>query len=158
MRKRIIPVGGQDSPPDEEQGWLDLEQLATVEITSEEAEHPIESALSTDAGPGWRAEQPGIQSIRLLFDQPRKISRIQLVFEEQERERTQEFVLRWSPRGETGARDIVRQQYSFSPPGSGREVEDYTVELDALKMLELTIIPDISGGEARASLARLRLA
>jgi hypothetical protein len=39
-----------------------------------------------------------------------------------------------------------------------RELEDYTVDLVGLTWLELSIIPDISGGEARASLARLRLA
>jgi len=38
------------------------------------------------------------------------------------------------------------------------ELEDYVVDLDGLTMLELSIIPDISGGETRASLAQLRLA
>jgi len=52
----------------------------------------------------------------------------------------------------------VRQQYNFSPPGMSRELEDYVVDLDGLTMLELSIIPDISGGGARASLAQLRLA
>ena len=67
MRKRII---GHD--PREvsavEPGWLDLERLAQVEITSEDADYPIESALIPGTGPGWRAAQPGEQTIRLLFD------------------------------------------------------------------------------------------
>ena len=50
--------------------WLDLERLAQVEITSENAKHPIESALISDRGTGWRAAQPGKQTIRLIFDQP----------------------------------------------------------------------------------------
>jgi len=67
-------------------------------------------------------------------------------------------VLRWSPDGGESCREIVRQQYNFSPPDMSRELEDYIVDLDGLTMLELSIIPDISGGGARASLAQLRLA
>jgi hypothetical protein len=158
MRKRIIQQGTGSSTPDSDQEWLDLEQRVTVELTSEDAEYPIESALTMNAGPGWRAQQRGRQTIRLLFDKPHRISRIQLEFQEEERERTQEFVLRWSPDDGASWREIVRQQYNFSPPGMNRELEDYTVDLDGLTWLELSIIPDISGGEARASLARLRLA
>ena len=128
-----------------------------MELTSENAEHPIESALIMN-GSGWRAQQPGQQTIRLLFDQPLRIRRIQLMFQESERERTQEFVLRWSPDGGTSWQEVVRQQYNFSPPAVVSELEDYAVDLDGLTILELGIIPDISGGEARASLARLRIA
>jgi hypothetical protein len=55
-------------------------------------------------------------------------------------------------------REIVRQQWNFSPPDSIRETEDYTVELSDVTILDLIIVPDNSGGEARASLASLRLA
>ncbi len=158
MRKRIIQQGTQGTRPGADQQWLDLEHLVQAELTSEDAEHPIESALTGDAGSGWRAQQPGKQTIRLLFDKPRRIRRIQLVFQEQELERTQEFALRWSADAGASWREIVRQQYNFSPPDSIRELEDYAVDLDGLTMLELSIIPDISGGETRASLARLRLA
>ena len=158
MRKRIIQQGIQGTLPDEDQDWLDLEHLVQVELTSEDPEYPIESALKMNSGPGWRAQQSGKQTIRLRFDKPHRISRIQLAFQEDERERTHEFVLRWSPDGGASCREIVRQQYNFSPPGMSRELEDYVVDLDGLTMLELSIIPDISGGEARASLAQLRLA
>jgi hypothetical protein len=157
MRKRII---GQAPPEvsDTDQGWLDLEPLAQVEITSEDVDYSIESALIPGTGPGWRAAQPGEQTIRLLFDEPLKLRRIHLVFHEDEQERTQEFVLRCSSdRGQT-YREIVRQQYNFSPPEATREVEDYTIDLDGITTLELKIIPDISGGSARASLAELRVA
>ena len=80
------------------------------------------------------------------------------MFHEGEQERTQEFVLRWSSDGGLSYREIVRQQYNFSPPDTTREVEDYTVSLDRVTALELSIVPDISGGDARASLARLQLA
>jgi len=158
MRKRIIQQNTQGTPPTDDQNWLELEQLVQVELTSEDAEHPIESALTMDTGYGWRAQQAGKQTIRLLFDKPHRISRIHLVFQEDRRERTQEFVLRWSPDGGVSWREIVRQQYNFSPPDSSHEREDYTVDLDGVTMLELSIVPDISGGESRASLARLRLA
>ena len=158
MRKQIIHERTQRTPSADLQMWLDLEQLVQVELTSEDAEHPIESALIIDAGSGWRAQQHGKQTIRLLFDKPRRISRIQLMFQEDERARTQEFVLRWSPSPGASYREIVRQQYNFSPPTVTREFEDYVVDLNELAILELDIIPDISGGETRASLAQLRLA
>jgi len=157
MRKRIVGQG----PPEvsvAEPDWLDLEPLAQVEVTSEEVGSSIEAALIPGRGPGWRAAQPGEQTIRLLFDEPLQLGRVHLVFQEDERERTQEFVLRWSPDGGQTYQEIVRQQYNFSPPGSAREVEDYAVDLKEVTALELKIVPDISGGSARASLAQLRLA
>jgi len=157
MRKRIIGQGPGEAAA-AEAGWLDIERLAEAEITSEEPDHPIEAALVPGTGPGWRAAEPGEQTIRLLFDEPLRLRRIRLVFQEDEQERTQEFVLRWSPDGGRSYREIVRQQYNFSPPEATREVEDYNVELDGVTALEVKIIPDISGGSARASLAQLRLA
>jgi hypothetical protein len=156
MRKSIIGQG----PPEisaAEPSWLDLESLAQVENTSEDVDYPIESALIPGPGEGWRAAQPGEQTIRLLFDEPLRLQRLHLVFQEDAQARTQEFVLRWSPdRGQT-YREIVRQQYNFNPPGGSREVEDYTVNLEGVTVLELQIVPDISGGSARASLVQLRL-
>ncbi len=157
MRKRIIGHGPRDVSA-AETGWLDLEHLAQVEITSEDANYPIESALIPGAGPGWRAAQPGEQTIRLLFDEPLRLKRIHLVLSEGELERTQEFVLRWSADGGQSYREILRQQYNFSPPDAARQVEDYDLDLDAVTALELKIVPDISGGGARASLAQLRVA
>ena len=157
MRKRVIDRTTAEAPATD-QDWLDLEVLVQAELTSEDAQHPIEAALGEQPGSGWRAQQPGRQTIRLLFDEPRHIHRIQLVFEENERQRTQEFVLCWSPGGAASWQEIVRQQYNFSPPDSNREVEEYVVDIERLAQLELTIIPDISGGEVYASLAQLRLA
>ena len=157
MRKRIINQGPQDVSPVNQQ-WLNLETLAQIEITSEDPTHPIESALIASTGSGWRAAQPGQQTVRLLFDDPQRVRRMRLVFQENERERTQQFVLRWSSDAGRSYREIVRQQYNFSPPDTTSEREDYTVDLDGLTTLELNIIPDISGGPACASLNQLRLA
>lgn len=157
MRKRIItPVQQETASLD--QDWLNLEGLAEVEITSEDAAHPIESALLPGRASGWRAAGPGKQTIRLRFANPQRLRRIRLNFVEPRAERTQEFVLRWSPDGGQSYREIVRQQWNFSPQGATSETEDLHVELPAVTVLELSIIPDISGGNALASLAQLRLA
>ena len=157
MRKRTIGQGSSEVSA-AEPGWMDLERLAQVEITSEDIDRPIESALIPATSSGWRAAQPGEQTIRLLFDEPLKLKLIHLVFHEDEHKRTQEFVLRWSPDGGQSYQEIVRQQYNFSPPEAAWEVEDYDVDLDGVTALELKIVPDISGGSARASLAQLRIA
>jgi hypothetical protein len=157
MRKRVIGCGLREGSA-VEPGWLDLERLAEVEVTSEETGRPIESALIPSTGSGWRASQQGEQIIRLLFDEPQKLKRIHLVFYEGDVTRTQEFVLRWSTDRSKSYREILRQQYNFSPPGVACEVEDFNVDLDGVTALELRIIPDISGGGAQASLAQLRVA
>jgi hypothetical protein len=157
MRKSIIAPGGQDAvtPADE---WLNLDQLARVEVTSEHPGRPIESALIHDRGPGWLAAGPGSQIVRLRFDKPQRVRRIWLHFVELGDERTQEFVLRWGTIEYQPTREIVRQQWTFSPGGSTHETEDYRVDLWGVMVLELTICPHISGGEARASLAEMRIA
>ncbi len=157
MRKRIITQDIQDTSP-VDNNWLDLENLARAELTSEDAAHPIESALKPKLGSGWRAAEPGEQTVRLLFDTPTHVRHIRLVFHEDEQPRTHEFVLRWSPDGGKSFQEIVRQQYNFSPPETNHELEDFTVDLDGLTVLELRIIPDISGGRAHASLAHLYIA
>lgn len=156
MRKRVL---GQDAnnPSPTEGEWLDLAKLAQVEVTSEDPAHPVEAALIPGKGAGWRASQTGEQRLRLLFDKPQQLRRIHLAFDEHERERTQELVLLWSPCSGSSVQEIVRQQFNFSPPTTTREVEDYTVNLSGVSTLELRIVPHIGGGEAVASLARLRL-
>jgi hypothetical protein len=156
MRKRIINHN-MDGFPSSSQQWLDIEHLAQVEITSEDPAFPIEAALIPGTHAGWRASQPGAQVIRLVFDPPQRIHRIRLVFYEEQQERTQEFVVQWSADGGQSYREIVRQQYTFSPPGTRREVEDYSMHLDGVTDLALRIVPDIQGGAACATLGELRL-
>ena len=156
MRKRLI------NPTAERlgtlgQGWLDLEHAAVVEVTSEDKDFPVESAFASEDTRGWRAAAPGSQTIRLIFDRPQRLKCVSLVFEEDERARTQEFVLRCFSDGGSTIKEIVRQQWNFSPPESVREVEQYQVDLDNVEVLELVIKPEIGGGVARASLKNLRL-
>ena len=156
MRKRIIAQPLHRPPA--ELGWLDLESAVSVEVTSEDSAFPIEFALLQQDKGGWRAAEPGIQTIRLIFDQPQRLRRISIVFEETETERTQEFSLRWSPDRGISFREIVRQQWNFSSPDDMREIEEYNVDLPNVTLLDLIIDPDKGNDKARASLLSLRLA
>lgn len=157
MRKRIISPG-QNEPPFPDNEWLPLEKIALVEVTSEDPAHPVESALLPGASGGWRAATPGAQVLRLHFDTPQRLQHIRLHFVDAETERTQEFTLRYSQDNGRTFHEIVRQQWNFSPNGSTREVETYQVELAGVTALELAITPDLSNGNAYASLAEFRCA
>ena len=158
MRKRLIALEAHVTTAPDDSAWLDLDGLAEVEISSEDAAHPIEHALQPGNASGWRAGGPGPQAIRLVFGQPQRLSRIRLHFEDRDSERTQEYVLRGSTDGGKTFREIVRQQWNFSPNGSTAQIEDYRTEMAALTVLELNIVPHIGGGPAVASLESMRLA
>ena len=129
MRKRLIEETRQATSTSDE-GWLDLEDLVEVEISSEDAAHPIELALAHGEHAGWRAAVSG----------------------------KQEYVLRWSADKGKTYREFVRQQWNFNPQGASAEIEEHQVELSGVTVLELVITPEIGGGDAVASLARLRIA
>ena len=158
MRKRVVP-GHQQPGVLAHQDWLHAEGFAEVEVTSEALAYPVEGALLPEPSAGWRAACPGPQTIRLHFQPPQHLTRIWLSFFEAEMERTQEYTLRWSPDYGESFHEIVRQQWNFSPRGATCEIEDHYVELPAVAILELNIIPDIRiGTKAVASLAQWRLA
>jgi len=154
MRKRLTSTI-RKTEHGMDKDWLDLEHAAQVEVTSEAQGYPVEGALLHQGERGWRANMPGPQTIRLLFDSPQTIRVIRLLFKEEEVPRTQEFVLRWLPYGGDW-KDVVRQQWNFSPPTTMYEDEEYRVELVAATVLELSINPGTSR-DARASLERLQL-
>jgi XRCC1 N terminal domain len=114
MRKRLI-TPTPESIRTRGAGWLDIERAAVVEVTSEDKEFPVEAAFVSEDSRGWRAAAPGSQTIRLIFDQPQRLKCISLVFEENETERTQQFVLRWSSNGERSLKEIVRTAVEFQP-------------------------------------------
>jgi len=157
MRKTIIGSESINQRQDTEQGWLDLEKLAAIEVTSEDPDFPIESALTICEGSaGWRAAERGSQIIRLVFDKPRAIHQIRLEFSDADNSRTQEFTLGWCPAGGP-MRELVRQQWTFSPRGSTREIEDYHVDLNEVAMLELALKPDLTAENAFATLTAWRV-
>lgn len=145
--------------------WMDLLTIAAVEISSEAEGHPIEHALgatpATTDNAGWLADTTGPQTIRLHFDRPLTIRRIRLRVIERTTERSQEFAV-YAGATEADLRQVVRQQFTFSPSGSTEEIEDYTVDLKDATILELRLDPDRAHDPAQsqhyASLAELRLA
>jgi hypothetical protein len=147
-----------DSPEHAGVDWLDLDSIAEVEISSEDPGHPIEQALTRGRDGAWRAGVPGPQRIRLLFSPAQPITRVLLHFEETAVARNQEYVLRWSPAQGEPCREILRQQWNFSPDGATVEIEDHRVELPSVAVLELDIDPGMADRGAVASLQQLRVA
>jgi hypothetical protein len=160
MRKEVVgqkAVAGETQTAAE---WLDLTSIARVQLTSEDPAFPIENALTTNPTLnelGWRATSPGLQTVTILFDVPQRVRRVVVHFVERKMERSQEFLLHYSSAKETD-REIVRQQWSFSPNGSAEEVEDYAVDLDSVTKLELVIDPDRGRRNSVATLSALRIA
>ena len=157
MRKHIINTT-RPNPPGPSEEWLNLEDIARVEVSSEDSRYPIESAFKRGESIGWRASQTGEQTIRLLFDEPKDLRRIWLRFSEPRVERTQQFTMRWTDSQTGSSKEIVRQQWNFNPRSSTTEVEDYKVDLNHAVSLELIIDPDLGKNEAFAALAEWRVA
>ena len=159
MRKSIVSPSPVAATPISDL-WRDLERIARVEISSEDEQFPIEHALGKKETTGWRAAGTGPQLIRLHFDEPLNIKRLQLHFVDRAAERSQEFAVYAGAGSEL--KEVVRQQWSFSPYGSTEEIEDYTVNLSGITTLELRIDPDRSHDPKQsqnyASLQSLKLA
>jgi hypothetical protein len=159
MRKSIVSPSATTATPISDL-WRDLERIARVEISSEDENFPIEHALGKKETTGWRAAGTGPQLIRLHFDEPLAIKRLQLHFLEKAADRSQEFAVYAGAGAEL--KEIVRQQWTFSPHGSTEELEDYPVNLSGITTLELRIDPDRShdpkASQHYASLQSLKLA
>ena len=159
MRKSIVsPTAATNAPIADL--WRDVERIARVEITSEDEAFPIEHALGKALTTGWRAGATGPQVIKLFFDEPQSIRRIQLHFVDRAAERSQEFAVFAGSASELS--EVVRQQWNFSPHGNSEEIENYTVDLHHITTLELRIDPDRSHDPAQsqhyASLQSLKIA
>ncbi|MGA7521933.1 MAG: hypothetical protein WBW84_05595 [Acidobacteriaceae bacterium] len=150
MRKAVLTHATPDPRPALDT-WLDLEHIASAELSSEDPAHPFENALRDRDDGGWRAASPGPQVIHLRFDEPRPLRRIRLEFCEHG-QRSQEFCLS-AIDAASQRRLIARQQWNFSPGGSTIEVEDYSVNLLEIAALELEIDP---GRHDRLAVATLQ--
>ena len=155
MQKTILEHNHHPATPSSNE-WFGVEAIAGIAVTSEAPDAPVENVLYPDRETGWRAGEPGPQIMQITFLGPTNIKRIQLVFRESEFARMQEFRLRCTLAGGQ-RREVIRQQWTFSPQGSTEEVEDYRVTLDDVVVLELAIIPDIGNRGVHASLIRLRV-
>lgn len=155
MRKSTISDFGSSSGLSAAGSWLDLEEIATAELSSEDPQHPFERALRTGTVEGWRAAVPGPQLIRLRFDSPQSVRRIRLQFHEEQVGRTQECAL--FATSKTSRKELVRQQWMFSPAGSTSEVEDYFFDLKDVTSIELEIDPGRHDKTVFASLSSIQV-
>jgi hypothetical protein len=158
IRKQIIKESS--ATPVSAAGAIDIAAVATVLATSESPEHPVDHAFDDRRGPGgsrWVAGGPGEQTLILAFDSPQSIRRIVLEVEEPEVSRTQELQLAASCDGGQTYRELLRQEYNFSPPNTTFEREDWAVSADAVTHLRLQIKPDKGGKLGRATLTSLVL-
>src|SRR4051812_15571476 len=158
LRKQIIDAPGATSGATP--GEIDIAAVATVLVTSEAADHPVDHAFDDNRGPGgsrWVAGEPGEQTLILAFDAPQAIRRVVLEVEETEVARTQELHLTLSTDGGRTYREVLRQEYNFSPPGTTIEREDWTVPAAGVTHLRLQIRPDKGGKPCRATVTSLVL-
>jgi hypothetical protein len=159
LRKQVIPK--PPPGPVSLEGEIPIADLATVQVTSEQTEHPIDNAFDRSRGPGgsrWVASAPGEQSVTLLFDRPQSIRRISVEVEELAVSRTQELSVSVSSDGGRTYRELVRQEFNFSPPGTSFEHELWSVSADAVTHLRLEIKPDKGGRIGRATLTSFAVA
>jgi hypothetical protein len=77
--------------------------------------------------------------------------------EETQNSRTQELLLAVSHDGENTYRELLRQEFNFSPCGWTFEREEWTVAAGQVTHFRLIIKPDKGGGPCRASLTGLVL-
>ena len=158
LRKHIVKV--PPSHPVPQPGEMDIAATATVQVTSEDSAHPIDNVFDHRRGPGgsrWVAEDPGEQTLRLAFDTPQSMHQIILEVEELDVSRTQELRLSVSHDGGQTYRELRRQEYNFSPPGTTFEREAWTVLAEGVTHLQLWMKPDKGGKPCRATLTSLVL-
>jgi hypothetical protein len=159
LRKQIIQAASSAPMPPADA--IDVAAVATVLVTSEDPGHPIDHAFDDSRGRGgscWIAGEPGEQTVILAFDNPQAIRRVALEVEEPEVSRTQELQVAVSTDGGRTYRELLRQEYTFSPPGTTFQREDWAVNPDAVTHLRLVIRPDKGDKPCRATITSLVLA
>jgi hypothetical protein len=139
---------------------IDIAGCATIAYSSEDPTHPVENLLDGLFGPGgtrWIGAQPdSAEHIVVEFDRPQTISRLVYEVEETMRERTQEVRVEASDDGGRAYRQILVQEYNFSPRGATFQREEQRFDLRRITHLRFTIVPNKSGS-GTASLTTLRL-
>ena len=139
---------------------IDIAGCATVSYSSEDPAHPVEHLLDGRSGPGatrWMSTRPDTtERIVVEFDQPQTISRLVYEVDEATRERTQEVRVDVSEDGGRTYRQILVQEYSFSPRGATYQREEQRFDLAGVTHLRLMIVPN-KNGSGTASLTALHL-
>jgi hypothetical protein len=158
LRKEILttqPITSAQRAPQK-----DIASIATVLVTSEDPDHPIDHVFDGQRGPGasrWIAAQPGEQTLILAFDAPQTIRKVLVEIEEPNIGRTQEMDVSVSNDGGQTYLELVRQEYTFSPPGTSLEREEWSINADGVSHLRLRIKPEKGGKACRATLSTLAL-
>jgi F5/8 type C domain len=158
LRKAILAPAGQK--PAGAARVLDVSSLARVLVSSEERDHPVDLAFDGQSGPGatrWIAAEAGEQTLIVAFDRPQTLRAIRLEMEEPHVARTQELQVAVSTDGGESYREIVRQEYTFSPPGTSLEHERWSIETGDVTHLRVVIRPDKGGVACRATVTTLAL-
>jgi hypothetical protein len=158
LRKHLLT----DHPAERvaEPGEKDIAALATVWVTSEAADYPIDNVLDSHRGPGgsrWIAGEPGPQRLLLVFDAPQALRLLRLEVEERDVSRTQELEVAMSRDGGHTYQTLLRQEYTFSPPGTTFEREEWVILAEGVTHLQLVITPDKGGAPCHATLTTLAL-
>jgi hypothetical protein len=159
LRKQVTPKRPVESASFEDE--IPVAKVATVQVSSEQGDHPIDNVFDKSRGPGgsrWIANEPGEQTVTLVFDSAQTIRKIAVEVEEVAVSRTQELSVSVSSDGGRTYRQLVRQEFNFSPPGTSFEREVWSVAADAVTHLRLEIKPDKGGRIGRATLTALSLA
>jgi hypothetical protein len=139
---------------------LNVAAGATIAYSSEEPAHPVDCMFDGRDGPGgtfWEsARENTTETLLIEFDHRQIISRLIFEAEERERERTQEVRLEASSDGGDSFRQLLNQEFVFSPRGATFQREDLRIGLVDISHLRLTIVPN-KNGSGRAKLTSLRL-
>ena len=161
MRKQVgkssVEIGSTPWPPSPS---LPVHEIATAFVTSESPGHPVEHIFDGQDGPEatrWVAGTSGEQTLLLAFDEPQHLHQIKVEIEEREIARTQELDVSLSGDGGQTFHEIVRQEFTFSPPGTTFERESWTLRTETVTHVRLRIKPDKGGGLAQASITTLVL-
>jgi len=159
LRKQVIPTRPVESASFERE--IPVAEVATVQVSSEQSDHPIDNVFDRSHGPGgsrWIADGSGEQTLILVFDYPQTIRKVGLEVEELSVNRTQELSVSVSSDGGRTYRELVRQEFTFSPPSTGFEREVWSVAAEGVTHLRLDIKPDKGGRVGQATLTSLTLA
>ena len=159
LRKQVIPRGPVE--PASFGGEIPVAEVATVQVSSEQASHPIDNVFDNRRGPGgsrWIADGPGEQTLILVFDSPQAIRTVSLEVEEPSVSRTQELTVSVSSDGGRTYRELVRQEFTFSPPSTSFEREVWSVTAEGVTHLRIDIKPDKGGRVGQATLTSLSVA
>jgi len=158
LRKRLM--NEQSSRPPERPGEIDIASHATLAYSSEDPNHPLEHLIDGHGGRGatrWASgRSDATEQIVLEFDQAQKISRLVYEVEECSQPRTQQVRVEVSADHGRAYRQILAQDYTFSPQGATFQHEDLRLDLPPITHLRLTIVPN-KDGSGVATLTSLRL-